>query len=128
MFINYQADAQRELVRNTDGKCLVWGKPPEIIRCTYKTSSGETKISLLLVSGWWGVSRHFHYVPELAAAFCWSVPALFDNPLPYFYFVFLCILLTHRSIRDDKRCQEKYKEYWKTYCSRVPYRIIPYIF
>ena len=128
VLINYQADYQRELARNTDGNCLIWGKPPKLIRANYKTSTGQTKNSLLLVSGWWGVARHFHYLPELAAALLWTVPALFDNLLPYFYFVFLLILLVHRSVRDDKRCKEKYGTYWESYCKAVPYKIIPYVF
>lgn len=128
VYINYDADRQREMVRNTNGKCLIWGKPPKLIHATYKTTEGITKKSILLVSGWWGVARHFHYLPELAAAFLWSVPALFDSPLPYLYFVMLFILLVHRSVRDDKRCKEKYGAYWKNYCSSVPYRMLPYVF
>ncbi len=126
--LNYHADYQRELVRYTNGKCTIWGRKPELIHATYQTKNGDTKHSILLVSGWWGVSRHFHYVPELAAAFLWSVPALFGSFLPYFYFAVLVILLTHRSVRDDKRCREKYGQYWDQYCKRVPYKILPYIF
>lgn len=128
VFINYQADYQREHVRNTNGKCTIWGRSPDIINATYRTAKGEVKNNILLTSGWWGVARHFHYVPELTAAFCWCVPALFDSPLPYFYFVFLLVLLVHRSIRDDKRCQEKYGKYWTMYCKKVPWKILPYIF
>ncbi|XP_003385786.1 PREDICTED: 7-dehydrocholesterol reductase-like [Amphimedon queenslandica] len=128
VLINYQADYQRELTRNTNGNCLIWGQRPKLIQATYQTKTGETKKSLLLLSGWWGVARHFHYLPELGTAFLWSVPALFDNPLPYFYFVFLTILLVHRSMRDDERCKEKYGDYWSAYCKEVPYKIIPYVF
>ena len=73
------------------------------IEATYVTETGETKSSLLLCSGWyisqllcmitvfalyfanlkflcrWGMSRHFHYVWEILAAFFWSVPALFSH-------------------------------------------------
>ena len=128
IFLNYHADYQRELVRKTNGNCTIWGCKPAVINATYQTKDGKTKKSILLASGWWGVSRHFHYVPELAAAFCWSAPALFSSLLPYFYFVMLLILLTHRSVRDDKRCREKYKQFWSEYCKRVPYRILPYVF
>lgn len=128
IYINYNADNHKEHVRNTQGACTIWGKKPEVIHATYYTSKGEEKKSLLLVSGWWGVSRHFHYIPELTAAFCWTVPALFSSLLAYFYFIFLVILLTHRSVRDDKRCMEKYGSYWKQYCEKVPYKIIPFVF
>ncbi|WRX27015.1 Sterol biosynthesis ERG24/DHCR-like - like 3 [Theobroma cacao] len=78
------------------------------IEATYTTTSGETKTSLLLTSGWWGLSRHFHYVPEILAAFFWTVPALFNHFLPYFYVVFLTILLFDRAKRDDDRCRSKH--------------------
>lgn len=128
VWINYQADLQRQRVRATDGDCTVWGKKPELIRAEYTTDTGERKSSLLLLSGWWGVSRHFHYLPELAVAFLWSVPAGFNHFLPYSYFFFLAILLTHRSIRDDVKCRTKYGTYWEAYCKRVPYKIVPGVF
>ena len=125
IFTNYWADHQRQSVRASGGECTVWGKKPEVIVGRYVTEKGENKESLLLASGWWGVSRHFHYVPEVLGAFFWTVPALFDHALPYFYVVFLAILLTERAFRDDNRCADKYGRDWKSYCERVPYKIIP---
>lgn len=128
IIINYQADFQKEIVRKTDGKCTIWGNQPKLIRTTYQTLEGETKKGILLASGWWGVSRHFHYIPELAAALFWSVAALFESPIPYMYVIFLFVLLMHRALRDDKRCQEKYKDYWGLYCKQVPYKVWPWVF
>ncbi|KAL2932747.1 7-dehydrocholesterol reductase [Bienertia sinuspersici] len=128
IFINYDCDRQRQEFRRTNGKCLVWGKAPSKIVATYTTTSGETKTSLLLTSGWWGLSRHFHYVPEILSAFFWTLPALFNHFLPYFYVIFLTILLVDRAIRDDDRCRSKYGKYWKLYCGKVPYRIVPGIY
>jgi 7-dehydrocholesterol reductase len=128
IFANYFADAQRQRVRATDGECRVWGSKPEVIRAAYVTAKGEKKESLLLLSGFWGLSRHFHYLPEILAAFFWSLPALFTHVLPYFYVIFLSILLLHRSIRDDKRCAAKYGIHWDQYRQRVPWRIIPGLF
>lgn len=125
VLVNYLADRQRQVVRATEGKCKVWGRPPMLIHASYTTEAGETKQSILLASGYWGLSRHFHYLPELTAAFCWSVPALFGDFLPYFYFVFLTILLIHRSFRDDLRCQAKYGAAWDEYRQLVPNRILP---
>jgi len=125
---NYMADRQRQRVRVLDGQCKVWGKEPTIIRADYHTAQGEEKKSILLASGYWGVARHFHYVPEILGAFFWSVPALFVNFMPYFYVVFLVILLVDRAVRDDKRCHGKYKEHWDKYCVKVPYKIIPFIY
>ena len=125
ILINYFADKQRLLTRATKGSCTVWGKKPITLLAHYKTETGEARQSLLLASGWWGVARHFHYVPELIAAFCWSVPALFENFSPYFYVCFLTILLVDRAFRDDKRCAKKYGKDWDKYCALVPYKILP---
>lgn len=127
IFINYFADRQRQQVRATNGKCTVWGKPPVMTMATYTTERGEVKQNILLASGWWGIARHFHYVPEIAGAFFWSVPALFTNFSPYFYVCFLAILLFDRAYRDDKRCATKYGEHWLDYCKLVPYKIVPFV-
>ncbi|HSX11071.1 MAG TPA: hypothetical protein VLF94_05100 [Chlamydiales bacterium] len=128
ILINFLADRQRQQIRAKNGACLIWRRPPSLIHATYRTQNGETKETLLLTSGWWGISRHFHYIPELMGAFFWSVPALFSHFLPYFYLLFLTILLVDRAYRHDKRCAEKYGEHWEKYCERVPYKIIPYLF
>lgn len=123
--ITYLADAQRRRVRDTQGKIMVWGKPPVLIVARYTTGDGKQNQNLLLASGWWGVARHFHYVPEYVGAVCWTIPVLFDDALPYFYLTFLVILLTHRAFRDDSRCAAKYGADWERYRKAVPYRIIP---
>lgn len=127
ILMNYWADRQRQKVRSCSGQCKVWGKKPHVTVAHYMTEKGEMKQNLLLSSGWWGISRHFHYVPEIAGAFFWSLPALFTNFLPYFYVVFLTILLVDRAFRDDKRCAKKYGNDWQSYCQKVPYKIIPYV-
>jgi 7-dehydrocholesterol reductase len=128
ILINYFADRQRQLVRSTSGQCRVWGRAPRITLAEYKTEQGVQKQNILLSSGWWGISRHFHYVPEIAGAFFWSLPALFVSPTPYFYVMFLTILLVDRALRDDARCAKKYGEYWLQYCLLVPYKIIPFLY
>lgn len=125
IIINYLADRQRQQVRLTQGQCKVWGKTPILTVANYQTEKGEKKQNLLLASGWWGIARHFHYIPEVLGAFFWSLPALFDNFMPYFYLVFLTILLLDRAFRDDKRCADKYGEDWQRHCERVPHKIIP---
>lgn len=127
IMINYLADRQRQKVRLSPKTCKIWGKNPLLTIARYTTENGEQKENVLLASGWWGLSRHFHYVPEILGALCWSLPALFYHFLPYFYVVFLTILLIERAFRDDRRCERKYKNDWKTYCNQVPYKIIPYI-
>ena len=79
-------------------------------------------------AGWWGLARHFHYLPELGAALCWTLPNGTSHALPYFYFLFLLLLLTDRAYRDDARCAAKYGKYWQEYSRLVPYKIIPGLF
>lgn len=128
LWANYAADAQRQRVRATGGAARVWGRPPEIIRARYTTADGREHESLLLASGYWGVARHFHYVPEILLALAWSLPAGFDHFVPYFYVTFLTILLLDRAVRDDKRCRRKYGPAWDEYCARVPYKVVPGVF
>lgn len=90
--------------------------------------NGEEKTSLLLLSGWWGVARHFHYVPEIMASVFWTVPALFSHAAPWSYSMFLTALLVDRVNRDDTRCRAKYGKYWDKYCERVQYRMVPFVF
>jgi 7-dehydrocholesterol reductase len=125
IFTNYAADAQRQRVRATNGATTVWGKAPVIVVGHYVTEKGEKKESLLLASGFWGIARHFHYVPEILGAVFWTLPALFSDVLPWFYVVFLTALLTDRAFRDDNRCAIKYGADWKTYCTKVPFKILP---
>lgn len=126
--INYLADRQRQLVRATSGDCRIWGAKPKIIVARYTTESGASKKNSLLYSGWWGIARHFHYLPEIAAAFFWSLPAFFSSFAPWFYVCFLTVLLLDRANRDDARCAIKYGIYWQDYCSKVPYKILPCIY
>jgi 7-dehydrocholesterol reductase len=128
IMINYFADRQRQKVRATEGNCLVWGKKPNLIVASYTTQEGEAKQNLLLASGWWGLARHFHYVPEIAAALCWTIPVLMSNPVAYFYVFFLTILLLDRAFRHERRCRNKYGDSWDDYCEQVPFKVIPFLF
>lgn len=126
--VNYLADLQKQEVRGTGGKCLVWGKRPNIIRAKYQLENGKEKESILLASGWWGLARHFNYLAEIMLALCWTVPSLFVNIMPYSYVIFLTFLLIHRSYRDDDKCGDKYGSFWVEYCQMVPHRIVPLLF
>jgi protein-S-isoprenylcysteine O-methyltransferase Ste14 len=85
--------------------------------------------SVLLVNGFWGISRHINYLGEILMAsgiiLCTGYPA---NILPWLYPLYYIILLTARQRDDDKRCALKYGELWKTYVKKVPYRIIPFLY
>jgi 7-dehydrocholesterol reductase len=128
IWANYDADAQRQRVRETSGACTVWGKKPELIVARYRTGDGEERQNLLLASGWWGLARHFHYVPEITLSLAWTLPAGATHALPYFYVVYLTILLLDRAGRDELRCAAKYGDDWKVYRERVRARVVPLVY
>jgi protein-S-isoprenylcysteine O-methyltransferase Ste14 len=99
---------------------FVWGKPAAYVR----TASG----SLLLTSGWWGLARHMNYLGDLLMGLAWCLPCGFESPLPYFYIIYLTILLVHRERRDHDMCAQRYGTDWDTYCAEVRYRILPGIY
>ena len=123
--LNYWIDFQRQLVRETDGNCTIWGDKPVLIRAKYRDDKGHERNSILLASGFWGMARHLNYFFELLVALCFGLPALWHSVLPYLYFLFLTTLLVHRAIRDEDKCSLKYGRYWKEYRKLVPYKIVP---
>ncbi|KAJ3360719.1 hypothetical protein GGF32_008115 [Allomyces javanicus] len=118
---------QKDLVRRTDGKCIIWGKPPTMIRPKYTTSDGKEHTSILLTSGYWGLARHCNYFGDLliSASMCLSCGV--EHLTPYFYLAFMTILLVGRIYRDDARCRGKYGKYWEQYCEVVKYKLIPFV-
>jgi 7-dehydrocholesterol reductase len=96
-----------------------------VVKAPYLTEAGEHRSSVLLASGWWGLASHFHYVPEVAAALLWSLPAGGGSAMPYLYVAFLAVLLLDRAYRDDARCAAKYGKAWEKYRALVPYKIVP---
>jgi delta14-sterol reductase len=83
----------------------------------------------VLVSGFWGLSRHINYLGELCMA---SALALaLGYPLawqPWLYPLYYLVLLVPRQLADDQRCAEKYGPLWAEYVKRVPYRIVPFVY
>jgi delta14-sterol reductase len=84
---------------------------------------------ILLVNGFWGLSRHINYLGEILMAtgivLCTGHPLYF---LPWLYPLYYVALLFPRQMDDDKRCALKYGPLWNVYVQRVPYRIIPFIY
>lgn len=101
---------------------LPWGtlKHPDYLQ----TKHGN----LLLVDGWWRYARKIHYTADVMMALSWGLICGFKNYLPYFYVTFFMIMIAHRTFRDITRCKQKYGDDWKTYCKKVPYLFIPYLF
>ncbi|GLT63191.1 hypothetical protein SLA2020_357720 [Shorea laevis] len=109
------ANKQKHIFKK-DPKAHIWGKPPKVI-------GGK-----LLASGYWGIARHCNYLGDLLLALSFSLPCGISSPIPYFYPIYLLILLIWRERRDEARCAAKYKEIWAEYCSLVPWRILPYVY
>lgn len=113
------ANLQKNRFRDNPAR-PIWGKPPRIII----TSRGNS----LLLSGWWGFSRHMNYLGDFLMGVAWSLPTLFGSPLPYFYCTYFGILLLHRERRDYWMCAARYGADWDRYCAAVPYRIVPWLY
>ncbi len=126
IFMN--ANNQKDGFRRTDGSKEIWGKKPACIAAEYSTQDGQTRQSKLLTSGWWGIGRHMNYTGDLILSLSYSLACGFDHLFPYFYFIFISILLVHRCLRDEHRCYSKYGVAWEEYCAKVPYRLIPGVF
>jgi 7-dehydrocholesterol reductase len=95
------------------------------IECEYTTSDGKLHTSRLIYSGLWGYARHLNYTGDIILSFAYCLPCGFSHILPYFYGIYMCILLGTRCIRDEDRCQKKYGFKWNQYCKKVPYRYMP---
>jgi len=127
-FIFRSVNDQKDKFRQSKGKCTIWGKPATYITCTFATSDGKHNESFLLTSGWWGLSRHFNYIGDLLISLAFCMCCGMKHLLPYFYIVYMTILLVHRVGRDDLRCRQKYGKYWEEYCRTVPAKIVPYVY
>ena len=83
----------------------------------------------VLVSGFWGLSRHINYLGELLMAsgitLALGYPASWE---PWLYPLYYVVLLFPRQHFDDLRCAAKYGPLWTEYVKRVPYRIIPFVY
>ena len=79
----------------------------------------------LLTSGYWGMARKINYTGDWIMGLSWCLVCGTQSIVPYFYAIYFCILLIHRSERDDHMCHVKYGDDWIAYKKIVPYRFIP---
>jgi 7-dehydrocholesterol reductase len=140
IWMNYKVDKEKEDFKaNPD--CKIWGKKAEFIapfhHSVVKGADPQNaginpeegkKPSKLLVSGWWGKSRHMNYTYEIGLSGCWSVVGAPLGIAPFAYLGYIIALLVHRIYRDEDKCRVKYGKYWDEYCKRVPARLIPGIY
>uniref|UniRef100_A0A3B1IGI1 7-dehydrocholesterol reductase n=1 Tax=Astyanax mexicanus TaxID=7994 RepID=A0A3B1IGI1_ASTMX len=127
-YIFRSANHQKDLFRRTEGKCTIWGRKPAYIECSYRSADGGTHKSKLMTSGFWGVTRHMNYTGDLMGSLAYCLACGGGHLLPYFYIIYMTILLVHRCIRDEHRCSNKYGKDWKRYTEAVPQRLLPGIF
>ncbi|XP_009365320.1 delta(14)-sterol reductase-like [Pyrus x bretschneideri] len=114
-YLVFRGANKQKHVFKKNPKAPIWGKPVRVI-------GGK-----LLASGYWGIARHCNYLGDLLLALSFSLPCGISSPVPYFYPIYLLILLIWRERRDEARCAEKYREIWAEYCRLVPWRILPYV-
>ncbi len=93
---------------------------------------GMTPVALegrVLVSGFWGLSRHINYLGELLMAagitLALGYPGSWE---PWLYPLYYVALLFPRQHFDDLRCEKKYGPLWTEYEQRVKYKIIPFVY
>ena len=127
-FVFRSANHEKNMVRQTDGNCKVWGRPAEVMRLPYVTTDGEKHTGLLLCCGWWSVARHANWTGDLMQAFALGACCGFDNFLPWSYTFFISAIFANRLPRDEKRCERKYGDGWRKYCERVRWRLLPGVF
>ncbi|KAH8883719.1 ERG4/ERG24 ergosterol biosynthesis protein [Thozetella sp. PMI_491] len=119
------ANRQKDRVRKSKGDCYVWGAKAKVMRCHFKTINGQKHETLLLLSGWWGIARHFNYVGDLILSFSMCALCGTRDLLPWAYAIFMACILIHRCYRVDQRCRVKYGAQWDEYCSLVRWNMVP---
>ena len=83
----------------------------------------------LLVSGFWGLSRHSNYLGEILEALGMALAiGHFANAWTWVYFVYLTAFFIVRERIDDGRCAGKYGDLWTEYRAKVRYRLVPGVY
>jgi delta14-sterol reductase len=89
-------------------------------------STGDRRV---LISGFWGLSRHINYLGELLMSSALALSLGYPSSIwPWLYPIYYLVLLLPRQIADDRRCAEKYGPMWDEYRRAVPARIVPWIY
>jgi 7-dehydrocholesterol reductase len=120
------ANRQRDRFRRAGvGHVRIGGREATFVPARYVSDDGRVHDTRLLTSGWWALSRHPNYIGDVLMASAFSLTCGFGHLLPYFYAIYLPVLLVHRAWRDEARCRAKYGAAWDIYRATVPARIVP---
>ena len=112
------ANLQKYIFKIAPQKKFLWIKP-EVLTDGNKS---------LLVSGYWGASRHINYMGEIIQAIAIALAAGYPGVWQvWLYPVYYIGLLFSREVDDSKICKVKYGDLWDAYKKKVKYRIIPFI-
>jgi len=112
----FRAERRGQLIRRDLFPTFSHVENPKYIKCEQ---------GVLLIDGWYGKARKFHYTCDTMMALLWGLGCGFSSVLPYVYFFFFVTMITHRAWRDEERCKAKYGATWDKYLKAVPYRFIP---
>lgn len=83
----------------------------------------------ILVSGFWGASRHSNYFGEILLALGMALAlGHYANPWTWIYFVYLTSFFVVRERIDDGRCAAKYGDLWTEYRATVRRRLVPWVY
>lgn len=113
------ANLQKYVFKRDPNARFLWMAPETL-------AEGEHR---LLVSGFWGVSRHVNYLGEILMASGLALSLGYPTHIgPWLYPIYYLALLIPRQIDDDRRCRAKYGPLWDAYRARVRWRIVPGVF
>lgn len=85
----------------------------------------------ILISGFWGVSRHVNYAGEVLQALALALPGVLatGDVAPLLYPAYYLALFIPRALDDDAQCRAKYgAALWGAYTAAVPWRIVPWVY
>jgi hypothetical protein len=119
------------IFRGANGQKDMFRSNPKDPRVAHLKTLPTARGTKLIISGWWGMSRHINYLGDWIMGLSWCLPCGFSampSIVPYFYCLYFASLLIHRERRDDQACQKKYGKDWGLYCSKVKWRIVPYFY